>query len=112
MITRVKQLVRARTLPDDPDSPVRVDFVGRVLSPNACTSPITALSAALLEIVLVDWETLVVGSGSLAGPREYERFTPLGGVRYGSGLVVADDHGRELYIESATTPRVMPLSSR
>jgi hypothetical protein len=112
MLDWVKQLVRARILPDDPATPARVDFVGRILSPNTCTSPITSLSAALLEIVLVDWETLVVGGGSLAGPREYERFTPLGGVRYGNGLVVADDHGRELYIESATAPRVMPLSSR
>ncbi len=112
MFEWLKHLVRVRALPDHPAGPVRVDFVGRILSPNACSSPITALSAALLEIVLVDWETLVVGGGSLTGPREYERFTPLGGLRYGNGLVIADDHGRELFIESATAPRVVPLSNQ
>ncbi len=112
MFAWLQHLVRARSLPDDSSALARVDFVGKIMSPNTCSSPITSLSAALLEIVLVDWETLVVGSGSLAGPREYERFTPLGGARYGNGLVIADDHGRELFIESATAPRVVPLSNQ
>jgi hypothetical protein len=108
----LKLLVRSHALPEDATRPARVDFVGKVLSSNTTTSPFTSFQAALIEVVLVDWETIQMGSGSLTGPREVERFTPLGGCRWGSGLVIADANGRELYIESTTAPRVVPLSPR
>jgi hypothetical protein len=114
MFAWLSLLRRDHALPDDPSRPVRVDFVGRVLSPNTCTSPITSFQASLIELVLVDAETIRETSGAtiLGPPREVERFTPLGGCRFGSGLVVADGQGRELYIESPTAPRVVPLSAR
>jgi hypothetical protein len=105
-------LRRDHALPDDTTRPVRVDFVGEVLSPNTCTSPITLFQAALIDLALMDWETIQVGGNTLAGSRDVETFTLLGGCRYGSGLVIADAQGRELYIESPSTPRIMPLSSR
>ena len=88
---------------------MRVDFVGKVLSPNTCTSPITQFHAALIDLVLVDWETVQSNAES---SREVYRFTPLGACRYGHGIVVADAHGRELHIESPRAPRVVPLSNR
>ena len=112
MFAWLELLRRDRALPDAPSRPVRVDFIGKVLSPNTCTSPITQFQAALIDLALVDWETIQTGSGTIMGPRDVETFTLLGGCRLGSGLVVADDHGRELYIESPTTPRVVPLSTR
>ncbi len=114
MFAWLKLLRREHALPDDVTRPVRVDFVGKVISPNTCTSPITRFQAALIELVLVDWETIQAAtSGSLLGPqRETDRFTPLGACRYGSGLVVADAHGRELFIESPGAPRILPLSMR
>ena len=112
MFAWLKLLRREHALPDDATRPVRVDFVGKVVSPNTCTSPITRFQAALIDLAIVDWETTQT-HGAIMGPsREVETFTPLGGCRYGSGLVVADDHGRELYIESASAPRVVPLSPR
>src|SRR5690242_17922375 len=110
MFAWLKLLMREHALPDDPTRPVRVDFVGKVLSPNSCTSPITRFHAALIDLALLDWETFQTGSGTFT--REVEAFTLLGGCRFGSGLVVADVHGRELYIESPSTPRVFPLSAR
>ena len=112
MFAWLKLLRREHALPDDASRPTRVDFVGKVVSPNTCTSPITSFQAALIEVVLVDWETIQTGGGTLMGPRDTETFTPLGGCRYGSGLVIADDHGRELYVESPNAPRVLPLSTR
>jgi hypothetical protein len=104
-------LRRDHALPDDATRPVRVDFIGKVRSPNTCASPITRFPAALIDLALVDWET-IQGGQLLGSSRVDEIFTPLGGCRYGSGLVVADDHGREIYIESPTAPRVVPLSVR
>ncbi|HEY2366405.1 MAG TPA: hypothetical protein VGH87_08470, partial [Polyangiaceae bacterium] len=113
MFAWLKLLRREHALPDDVTRPVRVDFVGKVISPNTCTSPITLFPAALIELVLVDWETIQAAStGSVWAQRETDRFTPLGGCRYGSGLVVADAHGRELFIESPNAPRILPLSVR
>jgi hypothetical protein len=109
MFAWLKLLVRAHALPDaEPErvGRVRVDFIGTVLSPNTCASPITDWNAALLEIVLVDLEHVQDRQG------DHELYTPLGVVRYGNGLVVADAHGRELYIESATVPCIIPLSIR
>jgi len=109
MFAWLKLLRREHALPDDPSRPVRVDFVGKVLSPNSCTSPITQFQAALIDLALVDWETIQTGGGTLT---HVDTFTPLGGCRFGSGLVIADAHGRELFIESATMPRVVPLATR
>lgn len=113
MFAWLKLLRRERALPEDPTRPVRVDFVGNVVSPNTCTSPITQFRAAFIDLVLVDWETIQDGNRPILGPsREVDVFTPLGACRYGNGLVIADGHGRELYIESPRAPRVVPLSVR
>ena len=112
MFRWLELLRREHALPDDVTRPVRVDFVGKVMSPNTCASPITKFQAALIDLALVDWHTIETGSGTLMGSSSVDTFTPLGGCRFGSGLVIADAHGRELYIESATTPRVVPLSAR
>jgi hypothetical protein len=112
MFAWLKLLRRDHALPDDTTRPARVDFVGKVLSPNTCTSPITQFRAALIDLALMDWETIQVGGNTLMGSRDVETFTLLGGCRFGSGLVVADDQGRELYIESPGAPRVVPLSAR
>jgi len=112
MFAWLELLRREHALPDASSRPVRVDFVGKILSPNTCTSPITRFQAALIDLALVDWETIQVGGSTLMGPRDVETFTLLGGCRFGSGLVVADAQGRELYIESPNAPRVFPLSTR
>ena len=112
MFAWLRHLFRAHELPDDPKEPVHVDVIGTVVSPNAVTSPITGLTASLLEIVLVDWETLVTGSMSLAGESESERFTALGGVRWGGPLAIADAKGRVLTIGNIVSPRVLSVAPR
>jgi len=90
---------------------VRVDFIGKVISPNQCVSAITSWSASLLEIVLLDWKTEDT-SGAMEIQLEPESFTALGGVRYGT-LVVADANGRELHIRDVVTSlHVVPVSLR
>jgi hypothetical protein len=111
MFEWLELLRREHALPDDPSRPARVDFVGKVLSPNTCTSPITRFHAALIDLVLLDRETLVRSSTILGEPNETYAFTQLGASRYGSGLVIADERGRDLYIESARTPRVVPMQA-
>jgi len=109
MFAWLKLLRREHALPDDVSRPARVDFVGRVLSPNTCKSPITLFQAALIDLVLLDRETIVRSSTILGEPNETYNFTQLGACRYGSGLVIADDKGRELYVESVRAPRVVPI---
>lgn len=109
MFAWLKLLRREHALPDDVSRPARVDFVGKVLSPNTCESPITLFRAALIDLVLLDHETIVGSKTILGEPNETHAFTQLGACRYGSGLVIGDDEGRELYIESARAPRVVPM---
>jgi hypothetical protein len=104
-------LFRDRELPDNATTPVRVDFVGRVVSPNDTTSPITGLTAAMLEIALVDWETILVNQ-RLMDDRETDRFTTLGAARFGTALVIEDARRRSLFIDPLTALRVVPLSER
>jgi hypothetical protein len=96
----------AHELPLSPTSPVRVDFVGRVASANATTSPITLFTAAMLQIVLMErdrsiqnWET------------EVENFIALGSIRMGD-LVVEDAAGQRLAIEEMFPCHIHPLSTR
>ena len=110
MFAWLKLLRRDHSLPDDTTRPVRVDFVGKVISPNTCTSPITQFRAALIDVVLLDRETVIRGSTILGETNETYHFTQLGLCRYGNGLVIGDAKGRELYIESPRAPRVLPLS--
>jgi hypothetical protein len=112
LLTWFRALSRARELPEDGTTPVRVSFVGRVISPNHATSPITGFTASLLEIALVDWETLSVRRQGLLQDRELDRFTTLGAARFGNPLVVEDARGRSLTIENEDAPRVVPLSER
>ena len=83
------RLFRARALPADAPEPVDVDFVGKVVSPNTTTSPITGFTAAVMEIALVDWETVQVQNNRGFGDsNEVDRFTTLGVARFGSALVI------------------------
>jgi hypothetical protein len=102
-------MFRARVFPDAPREPVRVDVVGKVLSPNLATSPITGLTGAVIDIQLVDVRSVPRNVYDDDPPREY---TWLGGTRYGNELVVADRGGRRLVIDASLPFRVVPLAKR
>lgn len=112
MFAWLKALFRAHELPIDPLSPVRVDFVGRVLSPNTITSPITGFSAAVLEVALVDWERVIQPQAGMLDDTERDRFTALGAMRYGNALVIEDAAHRTFVIEDLQALKVFPLSAR
>ena len=107
------RLFRARALPADAPEPVDVDFVGKVVSPNTTTSPITGFTAAVMEIALVDWETVQVQNNRGFGDsNEVDRFTTLGVARFGSALVIEDAARRTLVIDGNVPLSVVPLSVR
>jgi hypothetical protein len=113
MFAWLKRFVREHELPEDPKAPVRVDFVGTVVSPNTIKSPVSDFVSSLIEIGLYDYEirndTDMFGNRTISPEREH--FDLLGAVGLGS-LVVADRNGRKLFIEDATTVKVIPLSER
>jgi len=111
MFAWLKHLVRSHELPVDPAEPVRVDVVARVLSPNVVTSPMTGMSAALVEVGLLDWLSLNTDGGA-AGPGSIEHFTRLGSVVYGAELTVADARGTTLFIPAPAIKRFVPLTNR
>jgi hypothetical protein len=111
LLSWFRRLFRERSLPGETSVPVRVDFVGRVVSANTATSPITGLTASMMEIALMDWETVFVHGSRLGDEREVDRFTMLGSARYGTSLVIKDGE-RSLLIEDFSAIKVVPLSPR
>jgi hypothetical protein len=114
MFAWLKRFMREHELPEDPKEPVRVDFVGTVVSPNVVKSPLSDFVSSLIEIGLYDFE--MRSDGDMFRSRtfaegEREHFDLLGAVVLGS-LVVADDKGRTLHIEDANVVMVVPLSDR
>jgi hypothetical protein len=108
----LRRFFREHELPGDRSEAARVDFVGRVMSPNEITSPITGLTASMMEIALVDWETVLVRQRGLLVDKEVDRFTTLGAACYGRLLEIQDNGGRRLVVESFRSLRVVPLSDR
>jgi hypothetical protein len=112
MFAWLKRFMREHELPENPKTPVRVDFIGTVVSPNVVQSPVSDFVSSMIEIGLYDYQMRndpdIFRSGTFA-QGEREHFDLLGALQYGS-LVVEDDNGRKLFIEDAVT--VIPLSDR
>ncbi len=87
---------RARSLPRPP-AQARVDFIGRVTSADDAVSPLSGVSAAIVEIV---------------GFETHIQFGPhwLGSRRYGDRLEVVDAAGTRLGIRMTAAVRVSPTS--
>jgi hypothetical protein len=109
MFTWLKRFAREHELPEDPKKPVRVDFIGKVVSPNVVKSPVSAFASSLIEIVLFDRELRRREEVVVARyDPERDVFTALGGVLIGS-LIVEDGKGRMLHIDEEAEPTVVPL---
>jgi hypothetical protein len=101
---------RPRAFPDEPHAPVRVDVIGWVVSPNVAKSPITEFDGAVIDVTLIDRETIPSDRYNDVEPQV--RLTPLGRARYGAELTIADDAGRQLVVQRIDSFNVVPLSAR
>lgn len=109
MLAWLRGLRRARVLPSEPVAPVRVNFVARVVSPNVVRSPLTGLTAALIQLSLLDYE-MIQSNTRVGDSTTGERFIPLGSVVYGEELAVVDERGTALVIQAAHIKRLVPLN--